>query len=182
VVEEAREGEELAAAGAEAAVAATGAEVAHLVADLGGGIEPSSGDEQPPRARHAAGTYVVWNNGYFFLSDHPDQKFLRIQMYRHWCSDEQMGNHHMSKQLSPSQFGEERADPRITKALLRAWALWRMRLSPEWLAAHDRRNRQLARGEAELERDVRALPGPSQGIHRPTTCSGIGPREVVGRL
>jgi hypothetical protein len=111
VAEEAREGEELAAAGAEAVVAATGAEVAHLVADLGGGVELSSGDEQPPSARHAAGAYVVWNNGYFFLSDHPDQKFLRIQMCRHWCSDEQMGIRQMSKQLSPSQFGEERADP-----------------------------------------------------------------------
>jgi hypothetical protein len=54
------------------------------------------------------------------LSDHPDQKFLRIQMHRQWCSDEQMGNRQMSKQLSPSQFGEERADPRITKASLRA--------------------------------------------------------------
>jgi hypothetical protein len=28
--------------------------------------------------------------------------------------------------------------------LLRAWAMWRMRLSPEWLAAHDRRNRRHA--------------------------------------
>ena len=90
VAEEAREGEELAAAGAEAVGAATGAE-AHLGADLGGGVELSSGDEQPPSARHAAGTYVVWTNGYFFLSDHPDQKFLRIQMHRLWCSDEQIG-------------------------------------------------------------------------------------------
>ena len=41
-----------------------------------------------------------------------------------------------------------------------------MRLSPEWLAAHDRRNRQLARGEAELERDVKALPGHITGEPR----------------
>ena len=41
-----------------------------------------------------------------------------------------------------------------------------MRLSPEWLAAHDRRNRQLARDEAELERDVRALPGRITGEPR----------------
>ena len=181
VAEEAREGEELAAAGAEAVGAATGAE-AHLGADLGGGVELSSGDEQPPSARHAAGTYVVWTNGYFFLSDHPDQKFLRIQMYRHWCSDEQMGNHQMSKQLSPSQFGEERADPRITKALLRAWAMWRMRLSPEWLAAHDRRNRQLARDEAELERDVRALPGRITGEPRADDMLKNWAPEVADRL
>ena len=156
--------------------------MADLVADLGGGIEPSSGDEQSPRARHAAGTYVVWTSGYFFLSDHPDQKLLRVQMYGHWGRDDQMGNRQMSKHLAPSQFGEARADPRVTNALLRAWALWRMGLSPEWLAARDRRHRQLARGEAELERDVRTLPGPITGDPRADDMLRYWALEVVGRL
>ena len=44
--------------------------------------------------------------------------------------------------------------------------MWRMRLSPEWLAAHECRNRQLVRDEAELERDVMALPGRITGEPR----------------
>ena len=69
----------------------------------------------------------------------------------------------MSKQLVPSEFDEDRNGPKRTKVLLRVWALWRMRQSGEWFDAHSRRHRQLARDEAELERDVRALPGPITG-------------------
>ena len=35
--------------------------------------------------------------------------------------------------------------------------------SGEWLDAHSRRHRQLARDEAELERYIKALPGPITG-------------------
>ena len=57
-----------------------------------------------------------------------------------------------------------------------------MRLSPEWLAAHDRRHRQLARDEAELERDVRALPGLITGEPRADDMLKYWAPEVVGRL
>jgi len=67
------EEDELATTSVEAAPATTGAHAAALDADLGEGIEPSSGDERPQRIRHAAGTYVVWTNGYFFLSSNPDK-------------------------------------------------------------------------------------------------------------
>jgi len=60
--------------------------------------------------------------------------------------------------------------------------MWRMRLSPEWLAAHDRRNRQLARGEAELERDVRALPGRITGEPRADDMLKNWAPEVADRL
>ena len=93
-----------------------------------------------------------------------------------------MGNHQMSKQLSPSQFGEERADPRITKALLRAWALWRTRQSVEWLVAHTRRHRRLARGETELARDARALPGLITGEPRADEMLKNWALEVADRL
>ena len=57
-----------------------------------------------------------------------------------------------------------------------------MRLSPEWLAAHDRRSRQLARGEAELERDVRAVPGHITGEPRADDMLRCWTPEVVDRL
>ena len=170
--------EEPATIGAEAACAATGAEAP----DLGEGIEPSSRDEQPRRGRHASGTYVVWTNGYFYLTDHRDQKYLRILTYGHWGRDDQMGRDQMSKQLAPSQLGEARNDPRRTKVLLRAWALWRMRQSGEWPDAHIRRHRQMARDEAELERDARALLGPITGDPEADDMLRYWSLEVVGRL
>ena len=103
-------------------------------------------------------------------------------MYGHWGRDDQMGRGQMSKQLAPSQIGEARSGPRRTKALLRAWALWRMRQSGEWLVAYTRRHRQLARGEAELERDVRALPGPITGDPEADDMLRRWARDVVGRL
>ena len=84
-------------------------------------------------------------------------------MHRHWGRDDQMGNAQMSKQLAPSQLGEARHDPRRTKAVLQAWAMGRTKQSVEWLVAHTRRHRQLARDKAELERGVWALPGPTTG-------------------
>ena len=87
-----------------------------------------------------------------------------------------------SKQPAPSQFGEARNDPRRTKALLRAWPLWRMRQSVEWLVAHTRRHRQLAWDEAELERDVRALPGHITGDPEAGDMLRYWALVVVGRL
>ena len=103
-------------------------------------------------------------------------------MYGHWGRDDQMGRDNLSKQLVPSEFGEERNDPRRTKVLLRAWTLWRMRQSGEWLVAHTRRHRQLARGEAELWRDVRALPGPTTGDPEADAMRRRWALDVVGRL
>ena len=146
------------------------------------GSSPAQGGEQPRRATHASGPYVVWASGYFFLSDHPDQTYLGIHMYCRWGRDDQVGNDQVSMQLAPPQFGEARNDPRRTKVLLRTWALWRMRQSGVWLVAHTRRHRQLARGEAELERDVRALPGPITGDPAVDGTLRDGALEVVGRL
>jgi hypothetical protein len=176
--EEGHAEEEPATIGAEAACAATGAEAP----DLGEGIEPSSGDEKPRHGRHASGTHVVWTNGYFFLQDRRDQKHLRILMYGHWGRDDQMGKYNLSKQLVPSEFDEDRNDPRRTKVVLRAWALWRMRQSGAWFDAHSRRHRQLARDEAELERDIKALPGPITGNALADVMLKRLAPDVVGRL
>ena len=57
-----------------------------------------------------------------------------------------------------------------------------MRQSGAWFVAHSRRHRQLARGEAELERDVKALAGP---ITRNALADIMLKRwapDVVGRL
>ena len=57
-----------------------------------------------------------------------------------------------------------------------------MRRSGEWLDAHIRRHRQLARGEAELDRDVRALPGPITGDPEADDMLRYWALAVVGRL
>ena len=43
------------------------------------------------------------------------------------------GARQASKTLSPAVHGETRGDPKLTYLILRAWALWRMQQSPEWL-------------------------------------------------
>jgi len=103
-------------------------------------------------------------------------------MHRAWCRDDHMGHSQMSKQLAPSQFDEARNDPARTMAVLRAWALWRMRQSHEWLAAQPRRRRQLARDEAELERDVRVMPGTITGNREADVMLKRWAREVVERV
>jgi hypothetical protein len=180
--EEGSEGEHVTVGRGKSASAATGAREASPDADTAEGIESGSGDEQPRRARHVSGTYVVWTNGYFFIRDHPEQKYLRILMYGHWAREDQMGNDLMSKQLVPSQFGEARNDPRRTQTLLRAWALWRMRQSIEWLAGHSCRHRQYARDEAELVRDVRAFPGHITGDPEADGMLQYWALDVVARL
>jgi len=66
--------------------------------------------------------------------------------------------------------------------VLRAWALWRMRQSGAWFDAHSRCHRQLARDEAELERDIKALPGPITGDALVGVMIKRLALDVVGRL
>jgi len=82
----------------------------------------------------------------------------------------------------PPEFDEGRNDPRRTKVVLRAWALWRMRQSGAWFDAHSRRYRQLARDEAELERDIKALPGHITGNALADVMLKRLAPDVVGRL
>lgn len=57
----------------------------------------------------------------------------------------------MSKTLTPSKFGETRADPERTMILLRAWALWRCAGLP-WVTASPHRVREFAVEADRVER------------------------------
>ena len=83
-------------------------------------------------------------------------------MYNAWATDHHMGHYLMSKTLTPSHFGETRADPRRSFALLKAWMLWRGRQGG-WASKRVGRARQFERDARELEQEVLALPGELLG-------------------
>ena len=70
-----------------------------------------------------------------------------------------MGKSHMSKQVTPRDYGEDRNNPVRSLLLLRAWALWRAR-KDGWADARSCRAKRFNEQEAFLERGARALNAP----------------------
>ena len=104
----------------------------------------------------------VWSNRYFYILDNSGHPDVKIRMYDAWTTEEQMGHRDMSKTLTPSHYGETRENPARSFVLLRAWMLWRARRDG-WATARPGRSRQFEVDAADLERDIRALPGPLTG-------------------
>lgn len=104
----------------------------------------------------------VWSNRYFYILDNSGHPDVKIRMYDAWTTEEHMGHRDMSKTLTPSNYGESRENPARSFVLLRAWMLWRARRDG-WAIARPGRSRQFDRDAADLERDIRALPGPLTG-------------------
>ena len=73
-----------------------------------------------------------------------------------------MGHYVMSKTLTPLHFGETRADPRRSIALLKAWVLWRGRQNG-WATKRVGRARQFEQDAREFEHEIRALPSQLLG-------------------
>ena len=133
--------------------AATGAEPADDVEAA------ASGAGDVPRA--ATGTFVLWRNEYFFISYH-GQEYIRIRVYVRWLTDEEMGRTAQSRNIRPSIYGEDIHNCPKCQLVLRAWAVWRMKLD-DWAERRLGRLRQVAADEAKVEADVRAL-GEDDGL------------------
>ena len=133
--------------------AATGAEPADDVEAA------ASGAGDVPRA--ATGTFVLWRNEYFFISYH-GQEYIRIRVYVRWLTDEEMGRTAQSRNIRPSIYGEDIHNCPKCQLVLRAWAVWRMKLD-DWAERRLGRLRQVAADEAKVEADVRAL-GEADGL------------------
>ena len=54
----------------------------------------------------------LWSNSYFYIVDNAGHPDVKVRMYNAWATQACMGHHSMSKALTPSHFGETRADPR----------------------------------------------------------------------
>jgi len=84
-------------------------------------------------------THTVRTNQYYTLTDNRNYTDCRLKFHEHLLAGPggmaKAGARQASKTLSPAAHGETREDPTVTYLILRAWALWRMRQSPQWLHA-----------------------------------------------
>ena len=69
----------------------------------------------------------LWQATHYYIADnsHTTKQDLKIRIHDCYCTDGQLGKKNKSRTLTPSHYGETRADPERTMILLRAWALWR---------------------------------------------------------
>jgi len=110
------------------------------------GQAPSSGEEAPSlRTLKAAPkhTHTVRTNEYYTLTDNRNYPDCRLAFHEQWLRGTggmaKAGARQASKTLSPAVHGETREEPKLSYLILRAWALWRMQQSPEWLQAKSER-------------------------------------------
>ena len=147
---EAEEAADAAAQSAEDDVAQSGEDDAVAAQSAGrlGGI--------PGRA--VAGTWIVWENPWFYINYKPGMLDIKIHMkapyrtppgYGMWMSKM------WSKTLTPHHFNETVLDPTSTMLLLRSWSVWRSRWAG-WVAARECRQRESAQQEEKLIEEVAA--------------------------
>ena len=127
-----------------------------------------SGPDEPPEhtanvgvslhKRHAAGTWTIWSNPWFYITHTPPNTDLKVHMYgsfRRYPVNGGMGLQLCSKTMSPHHYGESVLSPDRTLLMLRAWALWRCRLFG-WVAARECRQREADSQSMSLMRDLRS--------------------------
>ena len=119
--------------------------------------QPADDDEEIAAAiaRHASGTWKVWEDLWFFRTETPGFTDIKMHLKKSFCTDEHMGRTEMSKALSPHHYGETVANPVKTRLLLQAWAIYRARLGG-WAEARPGRGRHVASMMVSLKTAVRA--------------------------
>ena len=90
-----------------------------------------------------------------------------------------MGKSHMSRQVTPRDYGEDRNNPARSFLLLRAWALWRAR-KDGWADARSCRTKHFNEQESLLERGVKALGAPCRLLDN--SSANLALREIAPSL
>jgi len=147
----------------------TGGETDAVVSDLEEPAEHESAsgwaggaDEEdgPVASRHAPGTWVVWSNLWFYMTQTPGYDDIKVIVkgpLRNSATG--LGLQGLSKTITPRHYGDELADPWRSKLVLRAWAVWRARQGG-WAEHLECRRRELLRDTARLLGDLRRAAGP----------------------
>ncbi len=141
--------------------AATGADAeaaAPAPAAIGAHATGGAGSVSCPRP----GLLSLWNDDYFWIWD-SETEFIRVRIRSRFAQPDPigMGTWCMSKQIFPRDYGETRAEPVRSLLILRAWAVWRARVSG-WADERECRKTHFDEQEVLLERDVRALGAPDR--------------------
>jgi hypothetical protein len=123
------------------------------------GAEPHAAMAYPRGLRNPAGTWKVWENPWFVITDNPGSSQVEVRMKTRWAVSDHMGTFARSRSVTPSQFGDSRDQPARAILILRAWAIWRPGVNG-WVMASPGRQRQLDSDIRELEEQIRSLAGP----------------------
>lgn len=95
-------------------------------AEEGSSAHPSSeGEETASMSKAAAGTHVVYSNGYFTFTDNRNYSDIRVSVLMRWCKPGLLGVSNRSKTIVPAHYGDERNNPVRSFLVLRAWMLHR---------------------------------------------------------
>ena len=106
--------------------------------------------------RAAPGTHIVWNNGYFSLTNNKNYDNAVLNVLPTWAKDTEMGSNILSRRFRILRFDEQEAHPIVTYIVLRAWMLWRFEQNN--FSARTRFRRQwLALQTERLQGDIRSL-------------------------
>ena len=119
--------------------------------------QPADEDEEivAAAARHASGTWKVWEDLWFYMTETPGFTDIKMHMKTPFRTPEQMGRFQMSKALSPHHYGETLANPVKTRLLLRAWVIYRVRMNG-WAEARPGRGRHVASMMASVRDRIRS--------------------------
>ena len=147
------------AASGESAVASSG-ESAPSAGEDGEGEEEAAPSARVvadvPRApRHSAGTWTVWENVWFYMTQTPGWTDVKIHVKGPF-RQVMYGNRFYSKTLTPAHFGEDADNCLGTALLLRAWALWRAGFLG-WAREREGRLREYEIQQQKLVDDISAL-------------------------
>ena len=110
-----------------------------------------------PRMPHAF--WKVLDHPWYTITD-TTGGVIRAQLKKCWATAAHMGVGSVSKTLPPARYGDPREHPEKTMILLRAWVVWRA-CRDGWAMRTPGRQRQLDKDSQDLERDIRAIQGPT---------------------
>ena len=74
-------------------------------------------------SKKAAGTHVVYSNGYFTFSDNRDYPDVKVHAVTRWCTPDHLGSTSMSKTVVPAHFDDARDNCWRSMCVLKAWML-----------------------------------------------------------
>ena len=105
---------------------------------------------------------TIWESDYFYIPmAAPESQALRIHV-RSSVISFGIGHEGLSKQMTPSHFGEATESCTVTMLLLRAWSIWRAHRDA-WASAKPCRKRSIDEDLCRLQRDVEKVLSKNGG-------------------
>ena len=126
-------------------------------------VEAGAREDALPGRKHPPGTWKVWENKWFYITQTPGWIDAKIWMRNSFRNDfGGMGTQFMSKTLRPHHFDEPLYEPARTLLLLRAWAIWRAKWGG-WARQEPSRLREVDLQLHQLEMDIRSIHSAEPG-------------------